>query len=106
MNRVAGKVARITGGRGAGAAHARLLTADGASAVLADVLDADGEALAVDLGHAARFVHPDVTQESDWATPCGSPSPNSATSTCSSTMRASPTAPRSATSPVRSGRRL
>ncbi len=68
MNRVAGKVALITGGgRGAGGAHARLLTAEGASAVLADVLDADGEALAVELGHAARFVHLDMTQESDWA---------------------------------------
>lgn len=68
MNRVAGKVALITGAtRGTGAAHAGLLTAEGARAVLADVLDTDGEALAVELGHAARFVHLDVTQESDWA---------------------------------------
>ncbi|CAN5396984.1 glucose 1-dehydrogenase [soil metagenome] len=68
MNRVTGKVALITGGaRGMGAAHARLLVAEGANVVLADVLDADGEALAVELGDAARYVHLDVTQESDWA---------------------------------------
>ena len=68
MNRVAGKVVLITGGaRGMGAAHARLLVAEGASVVLADVLDADGEALAVELGEVARFVHLDVTQEGDWA---------------------------------------
>ncbi|QNE47459.1 SDR family oxidoreductase [Glaciihabitans sp. INWT7] len=68
MNRVSGKVALITGGaRGMGAAHARLLVAEGAKVVLGDVLDADGEALAVELGEAARYVHLDVTQESDWA---------------------------------------
>ena len=68
MNRVTGKVALITGGaRGMGAAHARLLVAEGASVVLADVLDADGETLAAELGDSARFVHLDVTQESDWA---------------------------------------
>ena len=68
MNRVTGKVALITGGaRGMGAAHARLLVAEGASVVLADVLDADGETLAAELGDSVRFVHLDVTQESDWA---------------------------------------
>lgn len=68
MNRVTGTVALITGGaRGMGAAHARLLIAEGANVVLADVLDADGEALSVELGDAARYVHLDVTQETDWA---------------------------------------
>lgn len=70
MNRVTGTVALITGGaRGMGAAHARLLIAEGANVVLADVLDADGEALSVELGDAARYVHLDVTQETDWADP-------------------------------------
>lgn len=68
MNRVTGKDALITGGaRGMGAARARLLIAEGANVVLADVLDADGEALSVELGDAARYVHLDVTQETDWA---------------------------------------
>ena len=68
MNRVTDKGALITGGaRGMGAARARLLIAEGANVVLADVLDADGEALSVELGDAARYVHLDVTQETDWA---------------------------------------
>ena len=58
MNRVASKVALITGGApGMGAVFAQLLVAEGASAVLADVLDADGETLAAELGEAARFVN-------------------------------------------------
>jgi acyl-CoA reductase-like NAD-dependent aldehyde dehydrogenase len=57
MERVAGKVAFITGGaRGLAAAHARLLVAEGASVVLADVLDADGKALAVELGDVASIL--------------------------------------------------
>jgi 3alpha(or 20beta)-hydroxysteroid dehydrogenase len=34
--------------------------------VLGDVLDADGEAVAAEIGAAARYVHLDVTKESDW----------------------------------------
>jgi 3alpha(or 20beta)-hydroxysteroid dehydrogenase len=44
-NRVAGKVALITGGaRGQGAAHGELLAEEGAAVILADVRDELGEA--------------------------------------------------------------
>lgn len=67
MARVAGKVALISGGaRGMGASHARLLVEEGARVVIADLLDAEGEALAVELGEAARYVHLDVTQYAEW----------------------------------------
>lgn len=66
--RIAGKVILISGGaRGQGAAEARLCVAEGASVVLGDVLDDEGKAVADELGTAARYVHLDVTQESDWA---------------------------------------
>ncbi|RFA08084.1 3-alpha-hydroxysteroid dehydrogenase [Subtercola boreus] len=68
MDRVAGKVALITGGsRGMGASHARRLIAEGASVVIGDVLDAEGTALAAELGDKALFVHLDVTSRHDWA---------------------------------------
>ncbi|GBE63755.1 3-alpha-hydroxysteroid dehydrogenase [Mycobacterium sp. MFM001] len=67
MGRVDGKVALISGGaRGMGAAHARALIAEGAKVVLGDILDDDGNALAEELGNAARFVHLDVTQPDQW----------------------------------------
>jgi 3alpha(or 20beta)-hydroxysteroid dehydrogenase len=67
MGRLAGKVALVTGGaRGQGAAEARRFVAEGASVVVADVLDAPGEALAAELGAAARFVSLDVTDEDAW----------------------------------------
>ena len=66
--RLAGKVAIITGAaRGQGAAEARMFAAEGAQVVLGDVLDADGEAVAAEIGDAARYVHLDVTSEDDWA---------------------------------------
>lgn len=49
-----------------GAAHARALIAEGAKVVLGDILDDDGNALAEELGNAARFVHLDVTQPDQW----------------------------------------
>ena len=49
-----------------GASHARLLVAEGAKVVIGDLLDAEGEALAADLGDAARYVHLDVTSYADW----------------------------------------
>ncbi|GAA4691812.1 SDR family oxidoreductase [Nocardioides nanhaiensis] len=68
QGRVSGKVALITGGaRGMGEAHARALVAEGARVVLGDVLDAEGEALAAELGEAARYVRLDVTDERQWA---------------------------------------
>lgn len=65
--RLHGKVALITGAaRGQGEAEARLFAREGAKVVLADVLDAEGEAVAKDIGDAARYVHLDVSSEHDW----------------------------------------
>lgn len=67
MGRVQGKVAIVTGAaRGMGAAHARQLIEQGASVMLTDVLDAEGEATAAALGTQARYMHHDVTKESEW----------------------------------------
>lgn len=62
-----GKVALVTGGaRGMGAEHVRRFVAEGARVVFGDVLDDEGKALAAELGAAVRYVHHDVTSESDW----------------------------------------
>ena len=67
MGRIEGKVAIVTGAaRGQGEAEARLFAAEGAKVILADVLDEQGKAVAADIGAAARYVHLDVAQESDW----------------------------------------
>jgi 3alpha(or 20beta)-hydroxysteroid dehydrogenase len=66
-NRLAGKVALVTGGaRGMGASHSRAMAAQGAKVVIADVLDAPGEALAAELGMAATYVNLDVTDRAQW----------------------------------------
>jgi len=58
------KVFIVTGGAsGLGAGTARMLVANGASVVLADVQDEAGNAFAKEIGQ--RYVHCDVTQESD-----------------------------------------
>jgi 3alpha(or 20beta)-hydroxysteroid dehydrogenase len=63
-----GKVVVVTGGaRGMGAAHSRAFAAEAARVVIGDVLDADGEALAEELGDAARYRHLDVSSEESWA---------------------------------------
>ena len=68
MGRVENKVVLISGGaRNIGGASARLLVAEGARVVIGDILDEEGEALAAELGEAARYVHLDVTSEEDWA---------------------------------------
>lgn len=76
--RLEGKVALITGaaagikdglmGFGGAAAHA--FVREGAKVVISDILDELGERSAAELsatGGDARYVHLDVTQESDWA---------------------------------------
>ncbi len=66
--RLQGKVALVTGAaRGMGAAQARRLHEDGACVVAADIADDDGKRLADELGERARYVHLDVTSETDWA---------------------------------------
>lgn len=69
MARFDGKVVLISGGaRGQGAAEARALVAEGGKVVIGDILHQDGEALAAELGPAARFVRHDVSSEADWQT--------------------------------------
>ncbi len=68
MGRFQGSTVLISGGaRGQGAVEARLIVAEGGCVLLTDVLDAEGEALAAELGPAARFLHHDVTEEAGWA---------------------------------------
>jgi len=64
MDEFKGKVAVITGGAsGIGEATARLFVAEGGRVLIADMQAARGQALADDLGEAARFVHCEVRQE-------------------------------------------
>jgi len=68
-NRLAGKVAVITGGaRGIGVATARLFVKEGASVILADLLEQEGKKAAEELkatGGKAEFVRCDVTKSDD-----------------------------------------
>ncbi len=70
MNRVEGRVAIVTGGgRGQGAAEARLLAREGAAVAVCDVLEAEGQAVADEInaaGGAARFYPLDVSSEAQW----------------------------------------
>jgi NAD(P)-dependent dehydrogenase (short-subunit alcohol dehydrogenase family) len=64
MNRLAGKVAVITGaGSGIGRASTRLFVAEGAKVVVAEIDPALGEAAAREAGAEARFIRTDVTDE-------------------------------------------
>ena len=71
MNRLAGKVALISGGaRGQGATETRLFVGEGAAVVFGDVLDDDGKKLEAEIrgsGGQATYVHLDVTREADSA---------------------------------------
>jgi len=50
MERLAGKVALVSGGaRGLGAAHARAIVAEGGKVVIGNLLDDEGQALAAEL---------------------------------------------------------
>jgi NAD(P)-dependent dehydrogenase (short-subunit alcohol dehydrogenase family) len=74
-DRVAGKVAIITGGAsGIGRACAHRLAEEGALVVLTDVQDGPGEAVAaaiVAAGGHAEFLHHDVTSEDEWVSVVG-----------------------------------
>ncbi len=69
--RLAGKVALITGGAaGMGEAHVRLFAAHGAKVVAADIQDELGRKVVGDVvktGAAAIYVHLDTSSEADWA---------------------------------------
>lgn len=66
--RLEGKVGLISGGaRGIGATYARRFVEEGASVVITDLLETEGEAVATELGDAARFVKADVTSEAHWS---------------------------------------
>lgn len=63
-----GRVALVTGGAGdIGTAICRMLVAQGARVMIADVRADAGEALAGEIGAAARFAKHDVTSEDSWA---------------------------------------
>ncbi len=65
MGELDGRVALVTGGgRGQGAAEARLFAREGAAVVISDVLDEQGEKTASALG--CQYLHLDVTSESEW----------------------------------------
>jgi NAD(P)-dependent dehydrogenase (short-subunit alcohol dehydrogenase family) len=65
--RLSGKTALVTGGAsGLGLAICQRYVAEGASVIIADIDVDAGQALAAELGNAARFERLDVTQEGDW----------------------------------------
>ncbi len=70
MGRLDGKVALISGGvRGQGGAEVKLFAQEGARVIFGDVLDDVGRELEAEVravGGDARYLHLDVTRESDW----------------------------------------
>jgi len=70
MGKLDGKVALISGGaRGQGAAEAETFAREGAKVVFGDIRDDEGkkvEAAIRAAGHAATYLHLDVTSEADW----------------------------------------
>ena len=67
MDRVAGKVAIVTGAAsGMGQADAILLAAQGATVVLADLNESAGQAVVKEIGKDAIFMRLDVSDEENW----------------------------------------
>lgn len=65
MGRLDNKTAVVTGGAsGIGEGTVRRFVEEGARVIVADIQDGPGQALADELGDAARFFHTDVTDES------------------------------------------
>lgn len=66
-DRLAGRVAIVTGAAGGqGAAEARMLAAQGAKVLVADIDDDAGAAVAAAIGPSAGYHHLDVRSEADW----------------------------------------
>lgn len=66
-NRVAGKVAIVTGAsRGVGLADAKLLAEEGATVIMTDINAEAGEKAAAEIGGSAQFVKQDVSNEDEW----------------------------------------
>ena len=71
-DRLAGKVALITGGAsGLGANAAALMVREGAMVVVADIAQDRGKAVADKLGSSGHFVKLDVTSEDNWKAAIG-----------------------------------
>ena len=72
MGRLEGKVALISGAaRGQGEAEARLFASEGAKVVFGDILDMEAEKVEAEInetGGEAKYIHLDVTNESEWET--------------------------------------
>jgi len=67
MNRVAGKIALVTGGgAGMGAADCILLAEEGATVVVTDVDFESAREVACSIGHSAIALHLDVASEESW----------------------------------------
>lgn len=68
MNRVAGKVALVSGaGRGLGEATCHRLAEEGATVIVTDLDEAAAKKVADDIGGTATGMRLDVASESDWA---------------------------------------
>jgi 3alpha(or 20beta)-hydroxysteroid dehydrogenase len=67
MNRLAGKVAIVTGAsQGMGEAHARCMVAEGAKVMMTDINEKAGQKIAAELGENARFMRHDVANLAEW----------------------------------------